>query len=87
MSDDLYPTILRWAGYVGVAKLTGRRVELQQAPRLSGGVVWTIDYRPEIGVREIQMRATEPRRDMLPHEIEDAERYLRLLMSAEVRRE
>ena len=87
MSDDLYPTILRWAGYAGTAKLAGRRVDLPQAPRLSDGIVWAIDYRPEIGVREIQMRSTEPRRDMLQHEIEDAERFLRLLVSTSIRAE
>ena len=87
MSSDLYPTILRWTGSVGTAKIAGRRVELSEAPRLSDGQTWMIDYRPEIGVREIQMRATEPRRDMLVHEIDDAERFLRLVTAAAVRRE
>ena len=87
MSEDLYPTMLRWAGYSGVAKLAGRRVELRQAPRLSDGVVWAIDYRPCFGVREIQMRSTEPVRDMKDHEVDDAERFLRLVMAAKVKHE
>jgi hypothetical protein len=80
-------TLLRWAGYRGTASLAGRRVDLEQAPRLSQGTVWEIDYRPGIGVREIQMRSTEPVRDMDQFEVEDAERYLRLVTAAAVRRE
>ena len=87
MSDDLYPTLLYWGGHRGSANLAGRHVDLTYAPRLSDGTVWMIDYRPGISVREIQMRSTEPRRDMLAHEVDDAERFLRLVTAAAVRRE
>lgn len=87
MSEDLYPTMLRWAGYSGAAKLAGRRIDLTHAPQLSEGTVWFIDYRPEIAVRQIQMRCTERPRDMEPHEVDDAERFLRLAVATATRHE
>ena len=76
MSDVYYSTRLRWDSRHGVAKLHGRVVALYQAPDLGGGPVHAVDYVPEVHLAEIQPRACDCRRDMLPQEIEAADRVL-----------
>lgn len=79
MSDDLYLTILRWGGFSGVAKLHGISVPLDRAPNLGSGPVWTMDYRPDFGVRDVRPRSIDATRDMEPQEIAAADNLLKLL--------
>ena len=83
MSTDLYQSALVWyAQRGGVAKLWGRQVPLVDAPPLLGLRLVAIDYRPEIGERELQ-EATGPRRAMKPAEVEAADVLLRELCGRE----
>lgn len=80
MSTDLYQTALIWyAQRGGIAKLWGRQVPLLAAPPLLGLRLALIDYRPEIGERELQ-EVIGPRRWMLPHEVAAADEFLRALL-------
>lgn len=77
MGDDLYFTRLRWHAGRGIAKLHGRVVVLERAPVLAGIAVHECDYAPEISLRIVQRRACDPRDDMTPTEIADADKMLR----------
>lgn len=80
MSTDLYQTALVWyAQRGGIAKLWGRQVPLLAAPIICGLRLVAIDYRPEIGERELQ-EATGPRRGMTPAEVTAADEFLRALL-------
>jgi hypothetical protein len=80
VSTDLYQTALVWyAQRGGVAKLWGRQVPLLAVPTIAGLSLVMIDYRPEIGERELQ-EATGPRRGMLPAEVAAADEFLRGLL-------
>ena len=76
MGDDLWQTRLRWYSYNGCAKLHGKRVSIDTAPVICGDVVVSIDYIPEVGLRQIQLRGEGPR-DMRPDEIAAADEMLR----------
>ena len=76
MSDAYYLTRLRYYAYSGTAKLHGHHVPLTDAPVICGDVVVSIDYIPEVGLRQIQMRGEGPR-DMRPDEIAAADQFLR----------
>ena len=71
--------MLRWTGYSGIAKLHGIAVALTKAPNLGSGPVWTMDYRPDFGVRDVRPRSIDPPRDMEPQEIAAADNLLREL--------
>ena len=75
MGDDLYGTRLRWYGYHGCAKLHGRAVALLSPPVISGSVVVSVDYVPEIGMRVIQIAGSPPR-DMTHDEVHASDQLL-----------
>ena len=75
MSDAYYASRLRWYAYSGIAKLHGRHVQLTDAPVICGDVVVSIDYIPEVGLRQIQMRGEGPR-DMRPDGVAAADKFL-----------
>ena len=77
MSDALYATRLRWDSRRGVCKLAGLAVEITTAPDLGSGPVHSCDYVPEVHIAEVQPRACDCRRDMLPAEIQAARALLR----------
>lgn len=79
MSDEEYPTRLRWDGRRGLAKLHGRSVVLYVAPDLGAGPVWAMDYVPSDGIAEVAPRSIDARRAMLPLEIAAADSMLRAL--------
>ncbi|MBK7024476.1 MAG: hypothetical protein IPH41_13560 [Sulfuritalea sp.] len=79
MNDSYYSTVLRWHGKSGVAKHHGMTITLPAAPDLGDGPVWMLEYRPETGIRRIQLRSIDPPRDMEPAEIVAADALLRRL--------
>ncbi|MBK6790811.1 MAG: hypothetical protein IPG77_25155 [Betaproteobacteria bacterium] len=79
MNDSYYSTVLRWHGKSGVAKHHGMTITLPAAPDLGDGPVWMLEYRPEIGVAQVQPRAIDPPRDMTRFEIAIADSMLRRL--------
>lgn len=80
MSSDLYSTLLRWGGRGGVAKLHGKAVQLEQAPLPCGNRVHTVDYIPEIRLRQIQHRAVDRVTDMTDDEVRAADALLAQLV-------
>lgn len=81
MSHALYATRLYWCGRRGgIAKLHGRAVELHAPPHINGAPVVAIDYVPEIGLQQIQP-VGEGARDMVPGEVEQADRALRAIVA------
>lgn len=83
MSDALYSTRLRWDGRAGVAKLHGATVRLLAPVDLGAGMMYAIDYVPEIHIAEVTPRACDTRRDMTPGEIKAADALLRRLLPVE----
>lgn len=81
MSDALWTTRLRWDSRSGVAKCGDLLMRLTMAPDLGAGPVHSCDFVPEVHIAEIQPRACDCRRDMLPEEIEAARRVLAALLS------
>ena len=79
MGDNYFSTRLRYSAHAGLAKLHGHAVVLTDPPIICGQPVYSIDYVPEVGICEITPRACDPRRDMLPAEIVDADALLRQL--------
>lgn len=79
MTDDLYTTRLRFSGKHGIAKMHGVTISLSIGPDLGDGPVWMLEYRPEIGVAQVQPRAIDPPRDMTRFEIAIADSMLRRL--------
>jgi len=77
MTDDLYYTILRWAGNRGIVKAHGMTVALTAGPDLGKGPVHFVAYRPEIGRGEVQTHPSEPRRLMDDSEVRAATELLR----------
>lgn len=81
MSHALYATRLYWAGSRGgIAKLHGRSVALQAAPRFGGAPVVGVDYVPEIGLRQIQP-VCGAWRDMTEDEVREADETLRAVVA------
>lgn len=79
MSHALYATRLYWAaGRGGIAKLHGRCVELHAPPHLGGAPVVSVDYVPEIGLRQIQP-VCGAWRDMSDAEVAEADDVLHRL--------
>ena len=76
VSASLYFTCLIWAHGHGVAKLHGRQVTLTAAPVVGTEQVHHITYAPEVCLIRVMMWGG-PERDMLPGEIDAADRYLR----------
>lgn len=60
--------------------LHGKSVPLAEPPVIGGAAVHAIDYTPEVCCAEIQRRPCEPRGEMTPAEIADADALLRRLV-------
>ncbi len=81
MSHALYATRLYWAGTRGgIAKLHGRSVALYAPPHIDGAPVVSIDYVPEICLRQIQPIASGWR-DMTDDEVRQADAVLRAVVT------
>jgi len=76
VGDDLWTTRLRFYGYSGCAKLHGRHVALTAPPIICGEPVTSIDYIPEVNLKQIQHRGEGPR-DMRADEVAAADEMLR----------
>jgi len=76
MSSRLYSTRLWWYGVGGGAKLHGFEVALKDAPVISGEVVKSIDYVPEIGLHSVQF-VDKPMRELTHDEITQCDVILR----------
>lgn len=72
MSELLHPTRLEWDGRRGLARHDGVCIELRQSPSSA----WCeVHYTPGIQA-EVRERPADPRRDMEPAEISQAQRWL-----------
>lgn len=77
MTDSLYYTRLRFCAKHGIAKMHGVTISLETGPDLGDGPVWACDYRPEVGVAQVQPRSIDSMRDMTRFEIAAADTLLR----------
>lgn len=78
MSDHLHPTRLEWDGRRGVARHDGVQIELREPPSKQ----WhEVHYVPGIQA-EVRERACDPKRDLVPKEIDGINRWLQYMASA-----
>lgn len=81
MSDELYPTRLRWHHGRGLARCGGVQVDLRQAPHIHGLEAMTeLDYIPNI-IATVRV-ACDAMRDLSHDEIHDALALLQRMSSA-----
>jgi hypothetical protein len=77
VSAALYSTGLWWTpGRGGLAKLHGREVRISEPPVIGGVAVHAICYVPEVHDLEIHRVPHEPRGDMTPAEVAEADQLL-----------
>lgn len=76
MSDNYVSARLWWDGRKGAAKWRGVRVVLTAAPDLGDGAVWTLDYAPELGCRQVQRRSVDRSEAMTDEDVRAADALL-----------
>lgn len=84
MSSDLRTVGLWWDGQKGRAKHDGVEVYLRRAPVIGRIRADRVEFDPALGIFDIADSPAQPRRDMLPDEIDEANLFL-LRMSSRVR--
>lgn len=76
MSDALYYTRLHWGQGRGVAKMSGKTVQLFEPPAIAGLLIAELIYTPEVHVAVVQ-EVGKPKRELLPAEILACAAFLR----------